>query len=403
MFNKYKEILNRQVIVILIGTFLTVVTYSMMFPFFAIYLKEKLVLTATAASTVLMIFTGFRRQIVLLGGFLIDRFGHKKMFAIGLFIHVLFYLGFTFSTTYWQFILFASLSIFGGALTIPSVRTLMANSAPEGGKVKAFGLRAVVYNCAFSLGPVLGSIVALHSYKYLFFGCAITYFIYMLLVLMFIEEVEEGTVEKKSSFMLKEVKNICYNYPALTTIVVSIMLFFFISQCSATIPMYLKTILSYSSKLIGILFTISAVMVIVFQQIVANYCSKIGNGRSLTYALAFLTVGVATFIFTNSFPLSIIGFVLITFGELFGIPVLYSQMIEVAPEGLKGTYSGIGTFAEGLGISLGVYIGGLLFDHISPVNMWLIITVIGLLCVSYFGIVGSKVIDQTKEREGVMA
>jgi predicted MFS family arabinose efflux permease len=50
--------LNREVQIILIGTFLTVITYSAMIPYFAVFLKENLALQATAVSTILMVFLG---------------------------------------------------------------------------------------------------------------------------------------------------------------------------------------------------------------------------------------------------------------------------------------------------------------------------------------------------------
>jgi predicted MFS family arabinose efflux permease len=50
--------LNREVQIILIGTFLMVITYSAMIPYFAVFLKENLALQATAVSTILMVFLG---------------------------------------------------------------------------------------------------------------------------------------------------------------------------------------------------------------------------------------------------------------------------------------------------------------------------------------------------------
>jgi predicted MFS family arabinose efflux permease len=99
--------LNREVQIILIGTFLTVITYSAMIPYFAVFLKENLALQATAVSTILDGFLGFRRQAVLFGGLLIDRYGCKRLFIIGLILHAISYCGFYFASTFEMFLTFS--------------------------------------------------------------------------------------------------------------------------------------------------------------------------------------------------------------------------------------------------------------------------------------------------------
>lgn len=372
----YLGMLNGPVIVMLVGTFLTVLTYYMMFPFFAIYLKERMALTATAVAVVVAIFTGFRRQTVLLGGFLIDKFGHKRMFQLGLFLHVLSYAGFAVSHTYAQFLVTAAFSTLGGALTIPAVRTLMVNNAPEGRTVEALALRFVVYNGASLLGPALGSLVAIWSFRFLFWGCAIAYLLYLLLVSIFMEDAKGP--KPSARFILREAVDFRRNQPAVALALTSSLVFFLTAQVSATIPIHLKTVLGFTPQQIAVLFSFSALLCVVLQTPVARYSSHVLRAKSLTIALLLLTFGLGTFPLSKGLYGVGFGFALLTLGQLFAEPVLYAGMIDIAPPGLKGTYSGIGAFAEGFGTSAGVLLGGFLFDHFEPPASWTILVAVGV-------------------------
>lgn len=393
MFKKYRKILNTKMLVIIIGTFMTVLTYSMMIPYFAIYLKEKILLSATAAASIIMVFTGFRRQVALVGGFLIDRFGYKKMFILGLFIHVIFYTGFAFSTTYVHFFIFAVISICGGALTIPTIRVLTAASVDDEYKTEAFGLRMVVYDFASMLGPAVGSIVISYSSKILFLSCATTYFLYLLLVAFFFDDVEKPS---NSVNIFKGILDIRRNKAAIHIIIASLIFFVLLSQLSSTIPMHIKSNLMLTNGQIAILFTISSVCAVVFQQLIIAISSKYSDGKGLLAGLVTLTIGISIFIFSHSFTGMIISFLVITLSQMICLPILYAIMIKVAPENVKGTYSGIATFAEGIGMASGIYVGGLLLDRINPTTMWIGLTVFGIVGICYFTMFGMPAIDAPK-------
>ncbi|SHI20711.1 MFS transporter [Sporanaerobacter acetigenes] len=388
---KYKKIINNQFLVILIGTFLTALTYSMMFPYFAIYLKEKLLLSATAAATIIMVFTGFRRQGVLIGGILIDRFGHKKLFCIGLFIHVIFYFGMSMTTNYVAILILTILSTIGGALTIPTVRTLTISNVDDQYKVEAFGLRAMTFNFAIAIGPVIGSYVANYSFSTLFIGCGISYFIYFIMVLLTFEEVK--SLNKSTKALVTSIKDIKTNRPALIILAMSFIFFFLSSQASSTIPMYLKSSIKVSNIKIGILFTVSAVVSVAFQQIIAGITSKLSYARVFLITLILLTGALSIYIVSENYYMFILSIIIMTFAELICIPVMYSAMIKVAPSNLKGTYSGFAVFFEGLGTSLGVYAGGIFLDKFNLKGGWIVLTLIGVVSIILLKLFAEKTIS----------
>lgn len=373
---KYKKIINSQLLIILIGTFLTALTYSMMFPYFAIYLKERLLFSATAAATIIMVFTGLRRQLVFIGGVLIDRFGHKKLFCVGLLIHVIFYFGMVIADEYIIILILTAFSILGGALTIPTIRTLTISNIDDKYKVEAFGLRAMIFNLASAIGPLIGSYVADYSFNALFIGCGISYFIYFLMVLFTFDEVKGLSNNTKT--MLKSLKDIKHNNPALVILAMSFIFFFLSSQASSTIPMFLKGTAKFNNRDIGLLFSVTAGLSIVFQQIVAGLTSKMNYFKVFFITLILLAGSLSIYIIFDNYLMVLLSFIILTIADLVCIPVLYSSMLNVAPINLKGTYSGIAIFFEGLGTSFGVYIGGVFLDNLKKQVIWMIFTLIGV-------------------------
>ncbi len=393
-FKEYQEMMNGSLIIILIGTFLTVFTYSMMYPYFAIYLREHLLLTTTSVATIVMVFTGFRRQVVLIGGFLVDRFGHKKMLICGLVIHVLFYLGFAVAKTYYQILFFAIISTLAGALTIPTVKTITAASVTEDkNKAKAFALRSAVYNIAYSLGPVLGIYVASRSYKLLFIACSIAYSIYVLLVAIFIKEVPG--LQKDSKVLFKDVVSIKSNNTAVAVLFASVFYYILTSQINATFPIYLRSYLQLSNGQIGMLFSSAAIIAVCFQQIVTHFCSKYGDGTNMLIALVLVTIGIFSLSIVSSIYGVLVSFIIITFSELVAVPILFAAMIKAAPNSVKGTYSGMASFFEGVGISCGVYLGGIITDRFIGSSIWHVLSLIGLILI----IISSKYLYKPLNQE----
>ena len=315
---------------------------------------------------------------------------------LGLLIHVIFYTGFAFSTTYIHFFIFAVISIFGGALTIPTIRVLTAASVNDEYKTEAFGLRMVVYDFASMLGPAVGSIVINYSSKILFLSCATTYFLYFLLVAFYFDDVEKPS---NSVNIFKGILDIRKNKAAIHIIIVSLVFFVLVSQLTLTIPIHIKSNLLLTNNQIAILFTISSVCSVVFQQLVISISSKYSDGKGLLAGLVTLTIGISIFIFSHSFVGTIVSFLIITLSQLICLPILYAIMIKVAPENVKGTYSGIATFAEGIGMATGIYVGGLLLDNINPTTMWIALTAFGVIGICFFAVLGVPAIDAPKSNQ----
>ncbi|SHK46654.1 MFS transporter [Paramaledivibacter caminithermalis] len=373
MFADYKKIINRNFSVILIGTFVTVLSYSMMIPYFAIHLKENLLFSATAIATIMTVYRGLRRIMVLFGGYFADKYGIKLILLLGLIIHSIAYLLYAFANTYSIILALAVLTTIGGSFTIPTIRIMTAESTDDDElKPKAFALRSLVYSVAFALGPAIGIVVIQYSFKWLFIACSISYALYSIAVLIFVDSISNKKKAHDVS-VIKNIKLLLKNKRILNLFWAAFVFYFLMAQFESTVPIGLKSIVGISNNQIGILFTIMAVVSIAMQQIVVHFTAKKRDELSILFAIALAIVSLLLLYFIPNFYGAIVVFVLITFSELICMPILYSAVIKHAPENAKASFSGTSAFIEGLGIASGTTMGGLLIDMNLQLNVWLFI------------------------------
>ncbi len=402
MFSEYKKIINKQFSIILIGTFMTVLTYSMMIPYFAIHLKENLLFSATAIATIMTVYRGLRRIMVLFGGYFADKYGIKSILLIGLIIHAISYFAYAFANSYTMILSLAVLTTIGGALTIPTIRIITGGSTDvDELKPKAFALRSLVYNVAFALGPVIGIFVVKHSFKWLFIACSISYVLYSICVLIFVDNINN---EKRSSnvSIIKNTKLLLQNKKILNLFLAAFVFYFLMAQLESTVPIGLKSIMGISNEQIGFLFTINAVLSIMMQQIVVHFTAKKQEEINILFAIVLAVLSLYILYFIPNFYGAIIMFILTTFADLICVPILYSAVIKYAPENAKASFSGTSAFIEGLGVALGTTVGGLLLDQNFQRRIWLIIGGIAtVLTLVYLYNIKNVLVNMFKNKESI--
>ncbi|MFJ8042724.1 DHA2 family efflux MFS transporter permease subunit [Kitasatospora sp. NPDC096147] len=97
--------------------------------------------------------------LLLTGAALGDRFGHRKVFALGIVLFTLSSIGCGLADTSGQLILARAIQGFGAAAVMPLSLTLLSNAVPEKMRSLALGLWSAVSGLAIALGPVVGGAV----------------------------------------------------------------------------------------------------------------------------------------------------------------------------------------------------------------------------------------------------
>ena len=104
------------------------------------------------ADSYLVVFGG----LLLLGGALGDRFGRRRVLAIGMFLFTAASIGVAFSSNAYEVIAGRGLQGLGGALVIPQTLSILTVVFPREERAKAFGVWAASLGAGMAVGPFLG-------------------------------------------------------------------------------------------------------------------------------------------------------------------------------------------------------------------------------------------------------
>lgn len=133
-------------------------------------LQEKLGATITDAQWVIEAYTLFLAALILVGGALGDRFGRKRVYALGVTLFAVSSVLCGLSQSIYQLIGFRALQGVGGALLIPGSLSIITVFFSPGERGRAIGTWSAFSAITTALGPVLGGwLIENVSWRWIFF------------------------------------------------------------------------------------------------------------------------------------------------------------------------------------------------------------------------------------------
>lgn len=374
--------------ILVLATFIDRIGHTLIFPFFSLYITEKFGVGMTEAGGLLAIFSFAGMFGSLVGGAIADKFGRRSMIIFGLIFSALSSVAMG---------LVSSLGIFYGLAVIvgllsnvagPARQAQIADLVEEEQRQEAFGIMRVVGNLAWMIGPTIGGLMASRSYLALFILDAVTSLIVAYIYFRKIPETNPVVKENSSetiSFIntLKDyglvLKDKLFNFFILT----SILMNFVYLQLYGVLPVYLRDTHGLEPKYYGMLMSVNAALVVIFQIWVSSKVSKkppmimMALG-TMIYAVSFPIFGLA-----NTLAMFTVAILLIALGEMIVMPVASALAAKFSPEDMRGRYMalfGLGWQIPSIG---GPIIAGLIFDNYAPSLLWLISG--GIAAISTFG------------------
>jgi MFS family permease len=267
---------------------------------------------------------------------------------------------------------------------------MLADMIPSEKRTDAYALTRIANNSAFALGPAVGGFLATRSYDLAFYGAAVGYITYGLLLLLRAQETLPFASESNGSALLKG-EHILQGYirvfqDARYVTLIGLISLGLIAPTLLWIlmPVYAKTNFGVPEAQYGWIPTTNGLMCVFVQYFITRVTRRhktlpvVGAGM-LIYALGVGSVALMTGFW--GFWLSM---VILTFGELTFVPTASKYVADSAPSDLRGRYMSIYWLGWGLARTLSPIIGGFLNDSIAPRAIWIGGLLVGLT--SVFGI-----------------
>lgn len=360
---------------ILLIQFLAFFTFFMFVPFISTYFSHSLKFSMSFVGLILAVRIISQQGLMMMGGFLADRFGYKSIAVLGFIVRGLGFAWLGLTTNPVFILIAATLSGLGGAMFSPALKALVTHFTPVHRQKEAFSLLNIVENAGTVLGPLAGlyfnedQFLMLCLISGVLFGC-------MGFVVLFLPN---PPLPQKSGSWMQESVQILKKKQFMIILLSLIPFHFIFQQLYLTLPIVTKQATGSS----GWIFSFITVMVIAFQWPISRYTDHKSLKR--IFSLAYLFLGIALVSLGWYVNVWTIVWVLtgIAIGSMMFLPTFQSYVANIAPKGSLAAYFGFSNMAMAIGGSLGNLLGGVLNDYFidikQPQHFWFILSFLTLL------------------------
>jgi MFS family permease len=391
---------------------------TMVLPFLVLYLTRTLAISPARATLSLTVY-GLAALITNpIAGGLTDRIGPVAVMKGSLFLSglvlFLFPLAHSFPAILAITLVFA---ILNESVRPPSLSIISDMVAPPQRKA-AFALSRLAINLGMSIGPAIGGILAVFSFRWLFFVDGATSILAGVVLALapwphkgHIEPYEperEDPTELSREIEADGVELLPPAHPAadlrafrnrrmlyfLAALIPAQLVFF---QLTSTVPLFLVRNLRLPESLYGSVFTLNTLLIVAIEVPLNTAMAHWPHRRALTLGALLYAVGFGAFGVVTS-PAGIFAAVVVwTFGEMILLPASAAYAAEIAPPGRRGEYMGLYTMSFSISFALAGFLGANLLQRSGPHALWGAVFASGCFAALLMSRIGSRQATQRGE------
>lgn len=293
--------LPREVYVLSVVAFFVALGYGMIIPAIPLFAKTFEVNNAQIGA-IISAFALARFAMGLPAGKLIDLFGERRVQTTGLFLVAVSSFAAGLADSYWQLLTFRALGGIGSVMFSVSASSLLMRSVEDNVRGRAQSTYYGGFLIGGIAGPAVGGILSVISLRVPFFAYAFTLICASFVTSFFLSEKRLGKSIKNIQDPEDRVllKDALKNYPYVAAMAIAFLSNWVIFGLrNSILPLFAKESLEASNSILGLGFTIAAVV----QGIALIYVGKISDFRGRRFALMIgsftLLTGVATIIIST--------------------------------------------------------------------------------------------------------
>ncbi len=362
--------------------FIDVIGNTLLMPFFALYVTQKFGVGMMQAGFMLAANSIAGLVGSTIGGAMADRFGRRGIILFGLVVSALSGLTLGFVN---KFYMFYGLSIFVGLMgsaAQPAHQAMIADILPPEKRAEGYGLMRVITNFAWIIGPSIGGFLATYNFLYLFLSDAIISVLTALLVFRLLPETKPQLKERHEHESLLQTisgyRVALIDRPFFAFIFASILMILVYQQMYSSLSVYLRDVHQVDPQFYGLIMSSSAITVVIFQFAVTRIIKRYPPFLMMAAATFFYMIGFTMYGFVTTIPLFILAMVIITIGEMIGMPTSNVLAAAFAPEEMRARYMAVFGLTWAVPSMIGPWAAGYIFDNYNPNYVWYIG---GVLCV----------------------
>ena len=357
--------------ILIAGLLLVRMAIFMSYPFLALHL-EKMHFDAMDIGIILGCPYFFAGLSGIFGGNIADQIGKQRTMVITLIMAALAFWGLGQVESFTGFLLCNLVLATATATFEPAASTLITESVSEDLQALVLRYRYMAINIGASIGPIIGTLLALYGTHFAFFITGTLLASYSLFFLFFRKS--NQTVSAQAPYSLDNFKSAVKHMAGHKSFLLLLVANFFIHmtycQIFSTLPQILNSKIEDSFHLYSILITTNPITVVIVGLFFSHYLSKQDSRRLFSIGCLLLAVTFLGFQFS---PVTYFNFIslmiLFTLAEMILIPTSAKFLIDLAPKEHRGTYLGSESCFY-LGSFMGNLIGGFLLQTVGGVFLF---------------------------------
>lgn len=248
----------------------------------------------------------------------------------------------------------------------PANATVVTKVTKGEKRTRAFALTRLAANLGFSVGGLLGGVLASIDFRLLFWvDGATTLAAAAILLWSFGMRRLPGEERRPANLDTGPLGD--RNFVTFLGLFVLTCVVFF--QFISTYTLYLRDHYHLSELLIGTLFAINTLVIVAVEMVLVDYLKRWPLVRTVGWGCVLTCLGFGLLPFGSSYGFAVLAILVMTVGEMLSMPLAVGYMANCAPPGQEGRY--MGWWATGVAVAfvLGPFLGGTLYG-VRPELVW---------------------------------
>ncbi len=321
----------------------------------------------------------------IFGGWLSDSIGRLKAVAIGSLASMFTFIIFLVAPSWEWGLLAMATGAIGRSFVAPSYRAFIAEQSDDSNRGKIYGFSDAVFAIVGVLGPPLGGWLSdNYSYRIMFLVAGVFFLLATILRISMAVHADsrqknfsncanrsEGSVTKPSWQNLKSsisamIALLLAGGVATWILISDGIIDINFNMVGQLLPIYMKNEIGISNTQIGVLNSISSIVVMSLMTFTGWLSDKKGEHFAIAGGMIVLSISLVTFLLANNFVSMAISWAMFGLGNAMMGPAYSALISKAVPEKLRGIAFGLFSTSVGVIALPAPYIGAYLYERFNP-------------------------------------
>jgi MFS family permease len=348
-------------------------SHFMTVPLLALHMSMTLHFSAAALATVMSANLVSAQALPLMTGALADRFGSRRMMALGLWLRGLGFLGFGVTSGVTAWVCFAFVAGSGVACYEGGLYGILGRQ-PKASLSALFAANNQMLNMGTAVGPIIGGLAGLADASFAFAGSALLFGLLGAAVFRLKVGLSE-TSECRP--VLSSLRTAATNRGLWRLIVVALPWFFLFPQLYVAFPLYAGRLAGPHAA--SAVYVVNGVIGLTFMLSMKRWLVQINPMTATMYAYLAAAIAFASVAFLDGVGWFLLFIAAYTIIETIMLPALETMTASLAIDGSQGTFFGALSATGALGGAAGYYTGSWLILNGTSLETWTIFGGAGVL------------------------